>query len=126
MAVILVIDDEQGIREFLDAFLRRKGYDVLLAASGREGLKVFRRERPDVVVLDLNMPGIDGLTVLQEIRNLHPTQSVVILTEAGTAEEEEEQQVRALGVDEYVVKELSLHLLGDSLNRLLIYTDPSE
>jgi DNA-binding response OmpR family regulator len=123
MAVILVIDDEQGIREFLDTFLRRKGYDVLLAASGREGLKVFRRERPDVVVLDLNMPGIDGLTVLQEIRNLNPSQPVIILTEAGTAEEE--QQVRALGVTEYVVKEFSLHLLGDSLNRLLIYTDPS-
>lgn len=124
MAVILVIDDEQGIREFLDTFLRRKGYAVLLAASGREGLKVFRRERPDAVVLDLNMPVIDGLTVLQEIRNLHPSQPVIILTEAGTAEEE--QQVRALGVTEYVVKELSLHLLGDSLNRLLIYTDPSE
>ncbi len=124
MAVILVIDDEQGIREFLDTFLRRNGYDVLLAASGREGLKVFRRERPDVVVLDLNMPGIDGLTVLQEIRNLNPSQPVIILTEAGTPEEE--QQVRALGVTEYVVKEFSLHLLGDSLNRLLIYTDPSE
>ena len=96
---------------------------MVLAASGREGLKVFRRERPDAVVLDLNMPVIDGLTVLQEIRNLNPSQPVIILTDAGTAAEE--QQVRALGVTEYVVKKFSLHLLGDSLNRLLIYTDPS-
>lgn len=123
MTKILIIDDEQGIRDLLDTLLRRKGYDVVVAENGREGLKVFRRERPDVVVLDLKMPGVDGLTVLQEIRNLHPSQPVIILTEAGTAEEE--QQVRALGVTEYVVKELSLHLLGDSLNRLLIYTDPS-
>jgi DNA-binding response OmpR family regulator len=123
MAVILVIDDEQGIRELLDTLLRRKGYDVVVAENGREGLKVFRRERPDAVVLDLNMPGIDGLTVLQEIRNLNPSQPVIVLTGAGT--DEEEQQVRALGVTEYVVKEFSLHLLGDSLNRLLIYTDPS-
>jgi DNA-binding response OmpR family regulator len=123
MAKILVIDDEQGIRELLDTLLRRKGYDVVVAENGREGLKVFRRERPDVVVLDLHMPGIDGLTVLQEIRNLNPSQPVIILTGAGT--DEEEQQVRALGVTEYVVKELSLHLLGDSLNRLLIYTEPS-
>ena len=123
MAVILVIDDERGIRELLDTFLRQKGHDVVLAASGREGLKVFRRERPDVVVLDLNMPGIDGLTILQEIRNLHPSQPVVILTEAGTAEEK--QQVRALGVTEYIVKQFALHLLGDSLNRLLISTSPS-
>ena len=123
MAKILVIDDEQGIRDLLETLLRRKGYDVVLAANGQKGLEVFRRERPDVVVLDLNMPGMDGLTVLQEIRNLNPSQPVIILTGVGTAEEE--QQVRALGVTEYVEKEFSLHRLGDSLKRLLIYTDPS-
>ncbi len=67
------------------------------------------------------MPVIDGLTVLQEIRNLHPSQPVIILTDAGTAAEE--HQVRALGVTEYIVKKFALHLLGDSLNHLLIYTD---
>jgi DNA-binding response OmpR family regulator len=56
MAKILVIDDEQGIRELLDALLRRKGYDVVLAEGGRKGLELFRRERPDVLVLDLKMP----------------------------------------------------------------------
>ena len=69
------------------------------------------------------MPGMDGLTVLQEVPNLNPKQPVIVLTGAGTAEVE--QQVRALGGTEYVEKEFSLHLLGDSLNRLLIYTDPS-
>jgi len=123
MAKILVIDDEQGIRNLLDTLLRRKGYDVVLAESGRKGLEVFRRERPDVVVLDLKMPGMDGLTVLQQVRSLNPSQPVIILTGVGTAEEE--QQVRALGVTEYVEKEFSLHRLGDSLKRLLIYTDPS-
>lgn len=65
MAKILVIDDEQGIRHLLHTLLRRKGYDVILADSGEKGLEVFRRERPDVVVLDLKIPGINGLTVLQ-------------------------------------------------------------
>jgi CheY-like chemotaxis protein len=123
MAKILVIDDEQGIRELLDTLLRRKGYDVILAANGQKGLEIFRRERPDVIVLDLKMPGMDGLTVLREVRSLIPNQPVVILTGAGTPETE--QQARALGVTEYVEKEFSLHLLGDSLNRLLIYADPS-
>ena len=123
MAKILVIDDEQGIRELLDTLLRRKGYDVILAANGQKGLELFRRERPDVIVLDLKMPGMDGLTVLRQVRSLIPNQPVVILTGAGTLETE--QQVRALGVTEYVEKEFSLHLLGDSLNRLLIYTDLS-
>ncbi|TMQ25838.1 MAG: response regulator [Nitrospirae bacterium] len=123
MAKILVIDDEQGIRNLLDTLLRRKGYDVVLAESGRQGLELFRRERPDVIVLDLKMPEMDGLTVLRQIQNLDPGKPVIILTGAGTAEAE--RQVRALGVTEYVEKEFSLHLLGDSLKRILNNPDPS-
>jgi DNA-binding NtrC family response regulator len=123
MTKILIIDDEQGIRDLLDTLLCRKGYDVVVAENGREGLKVFRRERPDVVVLDLKMPGMDGLTVLQEIRNLHPNKPVIILTGAGTPETE--QQVRALGATEFVEKEFSLHRLGDSLKRRLINSSPA-
>lgn len=123
MAKILVIDDEQSIRDLLNTLLRRKGYDVVLAESGRKGLELFRRERPDVVVLDLKMPGMDGLTVLQQVRSLDLRQPVIVLTGAGTAEAE--QQVRALGVTEYVEKEFSLHHLGDSLKRLLINSNPS-
>jgi len=117
MAKVLVIDDEQGIRALLDTLLRRKGYDVIVAESGQKGLECFRRARPDVIVLDLKMPEMDGLTVLRQIRSLDPIIPVIILTGAGTAETE--QRVRALGVTEYVEKEFSLHLLGDSLKRLL-------
>ena len=117
MAKLLVIDDEPGIRDLLDTLLGRKGYDVILADSGQKGLEVFRRARPDIVVLDLKMPGMNGLTVLQQIRHLNPTQPVIILTGVGTPESE--QQVRALGVTEYVEKQFSLHLLGDALKRAL-------
>jgi len=123
MAKILVIDDEPGIRDLLDTLLRRKGYDVVLAESGQKGLDLFRRERPDVIVLDLKMPGMDGLSVLQQVRSLDSKKPVIVLTGAGTAETE--QKVRALGVTEYVEKEFSLHLLGDSLKRLLNNPTPS-
>ena len=72
MAKILVIDDEQGIRELLDTLLRRKRYDVILSENGQKGLELFRREQPDVIVLDLKLPGMDGLTVLQQICSLDP------------------------------------------------------
>ena len=117
MATVLVIDDEDGIRNLLDTLLSRKGYEVVLASNGQRGLELFRRKRPDVVVLDLKMPDMNGLAVLQQVRQLNPTQPVVVLTGAGTAEAE--QQVRALGVTEYVEKEFSLHRLGDALKRLL-------
>ena len=123
MAKILVIDDEPGIRGLLDTLLSRKGYDVILAESGQKGLEVFRRAHPDVVILDLKMPGMNGLTVWQQIRSLNPKQPVIVLTGAGTPESE--QQVRALGVTEYVEKQFSLHLLGDALKRQLLSTDTS-
>ena len=123
MAKVLVIDDEQGIRALLDTLLRRKGYDVIVAESGLKGLELFRRTRPDVLVLDLKMPGMDGLTVLRQVRSLDPIMPVIILTGAGTAETE--QRVRALGVTEYVEKEFSLHLLGDALKRLLKTPHPT-
>ena len=123
MPKILVIDDEQGIRNLLDTLLRRKGYDVILSANGQKGLELFRREQPDVIVLDLKMPGMDGLTVLQQIRSLDPKKPVIVLTGAGTAEAE--QKVRALGATEYIEKEFSLHRLGGSLKRLLSATNAS-
>jgi DNA-binding NtrC family response regulator len=124
MATILVIDEEQAIRDLLDTLLSGKGYDVILADSGEKGLEVFRRTRPDVVVLDLKMPGMDGLTVLKELRALDPTKPVIFLTGAGTPEAE--QQASALGVTEFVEKEFSLHRLGDSLKRLLNAPAPAE
>jgi DNA-binding NtrC family response regulator len=117
MAKILVIDDEHGIRSLLDTLLSRKGYDVVLAESGRKGLELFRRERPDVVVLDLKMPEMDGVMVLKQIRSVDLKLPVMILTGAGTPERE--QQVRALGVTEFVEKEFSLHRLGVTFPRLL-------
>jgi DNA-binding NtrC family response regulator len=113
----MVIDDEEGIRSLLDTLLTRKGYDVVLADGGRKGLELFRRERPDVVVLDLKMPEMDGVAVLQQIRNLNPGQPVIILTGARLPEAEE--QLRAFGVSEYVEKEFSLHRLGDALKRVV-------
>jgi DNA-binding NtrC family response regulator len=123
MPKILVIDDEQSIRNLLDTLLSRKGYEVVLASSGRKGLELFRRERPDVVVLDLKMPEMDGLTVLKELRRIDSQWPVIVLTGAGTPEME--QQVEALGVTEFIEKEFSLHRLGDSLKRLLPVSSPA-
>ena len=117
MAKVLVIDDEPSIRSLLDTILSRKGYTVVLADGGRKGLELFRREHPDAVVLDLKMPEMDGIAVLQHLRRAGHALPVIVLTGAGTPELE--RQVQALGVTEYVAKEFSLHRLGDALKRLL-------
>lgn len=117
MAKILVIDDEPVVRALLEILLSQQGYDVVLADGGWKGLELYRREHPDVVVLDLKMPEMDGVTVLTHLRRLDRTQPVIILT--GAATPDTEQQVRALGVTEIVEKEFTLNRLGDALTRLL-------
>jgi two-component system, NtrC family, response regulator AtoC len=117
MAKVLVIDDERSIRHLLDTLFRRKGHDVVLAENGQRGLELFRQEQPDVIVLDLNMPVMDGLTVLRDIRGLNLDQPVIIFSGSWTPERE--QQMRALGVTELVHKELSLDRLEEALRRLL-------
>jgi CheY-like chemotaxis protein len=123
MARILIVDDEPGIRCLLERLLEEQGHEVLLAENGWSGLELFCRESPDVIVLDLKMPGIAGLTALQQIRRLNPGQAVIILTGAGTPENEE--QVRALGVADYFEKEGSLHRIGESVRQILCTVDPS-
>lgn len=120
---ILVIDHEPVVRDLLDTLLRQKGYDVVLTDGVWKGLDLFRRERPDVIVLDMNMPEMDGIAVLQLVRSLDSNQPVSILTGAVTPETA--QKVRALCVIEIVKKEFSLELLGDALRRILALPAPT-
>lgn len=117
MAKILIIDDAPNFRAVLDMLLRGKGYDVLLADNGRRGLELYRQEHPDVITLDLNMPGLDGIAVLKEIRRVDQNQPVIVMT--GDTNPESERQVRALGVSEFIIKGVSLEVLTDALKHLL-------
>jgi DNA-binding response OmpR family regulator len=123
MAKVLVIDDEPNVRTLLDILLRQEGYDVILADNGWTGLELYRQEYPDVILLDLKMPKLDGMTVLKEIRSVDPTQSVIVLTGDNTPQTERE--VRALGVTEFIVKGSSLRLVVETLKRLFEVLAPS-
>ena len=117
MAKVLIIDDEPSDRALFDMKLRNQGYAVLFAHSGWKGLQLYRQERPDVVVLDLRMPELDGVTVLKEIRRVDLKQPVIIW--AGRTSPETEREVRALGVSEFILKGSSMKLLTDTLKSLL-------
>ncbi len=80
---ILVIDDEAAIRDSLKMTLEYDGNDVMLAATGEEGVKLVEREAPDLVFLDIKMPGMDGLEVLQKLRHLVDVTPVVVISGHG-------------------------------------------
>lgn len=98
---ILVVDDEPQIRRLLRLGLPPHGYDCVEAATGAEALKLFAKERPDVVILDLGLPDQDGFSVIQEIRKTALTPIVVL-----SARSDVEGKVRALelGADDFVTK----------------------
>jgi PAS domain S-box-containing protein len=83
MSKLLVIDDEEGIRKLLTLSLTSDGYEVYSAASGEEGLEIFKREAPPIVLTDIKMPGIDGIEVLKQIKELSPDTEVIMITGHG-------------------------------------------
>jgi two-component system, response regulator, stage 0 sporulation protein F len=123
MARILVVDDEESIRSLLQAILQRRHQEVIVAASGEEALEAFRRHAPDVTILDLKMPGMNGLQVLRHIRAIAPVAPVIILTGAGT--DAAEQEAQTYGITAFLTKQFSLHELGTAL-RLVIRDFPAE
>lgn len=86
MAKLLVVDDEEGIRRLMHMTLELDGHNVIEADSGPSGLDLFRKESPDVVLLDVRLPGMDGIEVLSRIKALDPDSEVIIITGHGDME----------------------------------------
>jgi two-component system, NtrC family, nitrogen regulation response regulator NtrX len=106
---VLIIDDEASIRSSLEGALKDEGYRVRSAPSGREGLDLLRKDPPDVVILDIWMPGMDGLEVLKQIKSEWPDQPVIMMSGHGTID----TAVRAtkLGAFDFLEKPPSLEKL---------------
>ena len=83
MANILIIDDEKDVRVVLKEVLRRAGYDVTLAANGREGLEKLAADGADMVITDVIMPGIDGVAMVQQIRETYSDMPIIVISGGG-------------------------------------------
>jgi DNA-binding response OmpR family regulator len=114
---ILVVEDDATIRGGLRDALRSEGYEVIEAADGARGLDAGLRDDPDLIILDLMLPGMDGYEVLERLRRDAVETPVLVLTAKGL--EEDRVKGFALGADDYVVKPFSLaELLGRVASRL--------
>ena len=116
MERILIADDEALMRQLVADFLRPEGYEVLEAVDGKQALDIFNEQKPDLVLLDVMMPGYDGWTVCREIRRTSTVPIIMI-----TAKDEEIDQLFAydLGVDDYITKPFSPKLLVAKMKALL-------
>jgi DNA-binding response OmpR family regulator len=115
-ASVLVVDDEPPIRDLVRGYLRREQLDALVAEDGPSALETARRERPDVVVLDLNLPGLDGIEVCRQLRTFSDAY-VIMLTARG--EEVDRIVGLSIGADDYLVKPFSPRELMARIHALL-------
>ena len=109
MKKILVVDDEIIIRDLLEDFLSRKGYDVYTASDGSGGIAKVKEIKPHIVLLDILMPGMDGIDTLKEIRRIDPRVGVIMIT--GVLDGELGKRAMELGASDYITKPLNLHYL---------------
>ena len=116
---VLVIDDEAPIRLLCRVNLAASGMDVLEAEDGRSGLELARKERPDLVLLDVMMPGVDGWTVARELAADEDTRDIPVVFLTARADAADKRLGEQLGGVGYVVKPFDPVSIGDFVERVL-------
>jgi CheY-like chemotaxis protein len=122
-ARILVADDEPGMVRFIQLALAKDGYDILEARNGEETIEVVQRERPDLVLLDVQMPRMDGYEVAQRLRAMPEFQDIPIIMLTAFVEEENIVRGFASGVNDYIGKPVAPSLLRARVRRWLLHLD---
>jgi two-component system phosphate regulon response regulator PhoB len=115
---ILIIEDERALTEVLTYNLQREGYDTVVAHDGQEGLRKAQMQIPDLVLLDLMLPNMDGLDVCRQLRANDRTRKVPILMLTAKAEETDQVVGFSMGADDYVTKPFSVKVLLQRIKAL--------
>lgn len=108
---VLIIEDEKALTEVLSYNLQRDGYEVQVCHDGRDGLRKVQTQIPDLIILDLMLPGMDGLDVCREVRSGERTRHIPILMLTAKAEETDQIVGFSMGADDYVTKPFSVKVL---------------
>ncbi len=121
MKHILIVDDQRGIRLLLEEVFKQVGMKTVLASNGREALEIVQQRQPDCILLDMKMPGMNGVEVLREVRNLFPQVLVMMMTAYSEIELIEEAE--NLGIDQHFTKPFDIFEVRDTVLRRLDMLD---
>jgi two-component system, sensor histidine kinase and response regulator len=119
MKRILVIDDEEWLREMVQIALRQRGFDVLEAANGVQGIEIARRELPDLILCDVNMERVDGYLTLSALRGEPSTASIPFILMTGLADNAGMRHGMELGADDYLPKPFTIEALSAAVDARL-------
>tara|TARA_Y100000589_G_scaffold92467_1_gene87365 strand:+ start:63 stop:725 length:663 start_codon:yes stop_codon:yes gene_type:complete len=116
---ILIVDDEKDILEFLSYNLRKEGFEILTANNGLEGLEMATKEVPDLIILDVMMPEMDGIEACEKIRETPSLEDTLVLFLTARAEEYSELAGFTAGADDYITKPIKPKLLISRVKAIL-------
>ncbi len=119
---VLIVDDEEDVRLFLADFISERDFHVETAGTGEEALEKFRAKAYDIVLMDIMMPGMDGLEALEKIKKTHPATVVIMIT--ALKDEVRMAKAKKLGASDYIVKPFSLNYLETELEKIMQNAKP--
>jgi two-component system response regulator (stage 0 sporulation protein F) len=117
LKTILIVDDQTGIRLLLNEVFKKEGFLTLMAANGREALQKAEETRPDLVLLDMKMPGMGGIEILKSLKEMQEEIQVIMMTAYGELELIEESIVN--GAASYFTKPFDVFAIRDAVKQLL-------
>ncbi len=125
MTKILLVEDHQEIWDFLSRRLKRRGYEVLIAEDGQQGLDMARTESPDLLLLDMNLPVMDGWTVAQTLKGEAATKHIPIIALTAHAMAGDRDKAIAAGCDDYHAKPVDFSQLLNQIEAALATRSPT-
>lgn len=119
MARVLIVEDDEMNRDMLSRRLVRRGYEVIMAVDGEEGVRKAKKERPDVILMDMSLPQIDGWEATRRIKSSPETRSIPVIALTAHAMAEDEKKAMAAGCDDFDTKPVELSRLLGKIELLL-------
>ena len=119
MSKILIVDDEPNILMSLDFLMRKQGYEVLIARDGGEALQIIDNDIPDVVLLDIMMPEVDGYEVCQHVKQTNDKQHMKVVFLTAKSKKEDIEKGYEMGADLYLTKPFSTRQLVKEIKQLM-------
>lgn len=117
MPKLLIVDDEQDVCEFVKDFMQERGYEVLTAQNGDDALNIAKAEKPELILLDIKMKGMDGIATLKHLKEIDKNQKVIMVTALN--DQDKMDEASRLGVCDYITKPLMLDHLEQAVEKML-------
>ncbi|MDH3972767.1 MAG: response regulator [Deltaproteobacteria bacterium] len=119
MKKILIVDDNMLIRNITGDILKTLGYEVIDADDGYEGVKKAQKESPDLILMDLNMPGMNGIEAMNKVKEIPGQEKIPVVALTASAKEDEEGKLLGEGFDAYIMKPPAVEVLTNIIEDLL-------